>query len=70
MALKKCKECGAEISTKANACPFCGAPIKSRTKIGFVGALILIIAIGFVGSQISQCQEKDKEAKRTAQQAE
>ena len=26
MALIKCEECGREISTKANACPGCGAP--------------------------------------------
>ena len=29
MALKKCSECGHEISTLAAACPNCGAPVKS-----------------------------------------
>ena len=27
MALVNCKECGMQVSTKANACPHCGAPI-------------------------------------------
>jgi uncharacterized membrane protein YvbJ len=29
MALKKCSECGHEISTLATACPNCGAPVNS-----------------------------------------
>ncbi len=31
MALIKCKECGGEVSTKAKACPKCGAKVP-RTK--------------------------------------
>ncbi|TYP00153.1 hypothetical protein EDC39_101313 [Geothermobacter ehrlichii] len=30
MALKKCKECGGKISSKAEYCPHCGA--KNRRK--------------------------------------
>lgn len=30
MALKKCKECGTEISSKADTCPHCGAPQKRK----------------------------------------
>ncbi len=33
MALIKCDECGKQISDKANACPNCGNPINSLTKI-------------------------------------
>lgn len=34
MALKKCKECGADISSKAKECPKCGAPqVKKRIPI-------------------------------------
>jgi hypothetical protein len=29
MALKPCRECGKEISTEAQACPYCGAPAKA-----------------------------------------
>lgn len=30
MALKKCKECGKEVSTKAKTCPNCGAPVGTN----------------------------------------
>jgi hypothetical protein len=45
MALKKCKECGAEVSNKAKSCPKCGAPVKSETGCG---TLILGIFLGLV----------------------
>jgi hypothetical protein len=32
MALTKCKECGASVSEKAESCPSCGNPIKSKKK--------------------------------------
>ena len=32
MALKKCSECGEQISTKAAACPKCGAASKKRVR--------------------------------------
>lgn len=54
MALLKCKECGNEISTKAESCPKCGAktgPSKAgSTNIG-CGALILgaFIVVIFAG---------------------
>jgi len=28
MSLKACQECGSQVSTKAAACPKCGAPMK------------------------------------------
>ncbi len=36
MSLKKCKECGREISTSADACPHCGnlSPAKKAVKVG------------------------------------
>lgn len=49
MALIKCKECGNEISTKAEACPKCGAKIKSS---GFGTRILKGIAIFFLGSFI------------------
>ena len=39
MALKKCKECGKEISTDAGKCPNCGKP---QTKSSTWGCLIII----------------------------
>lgn len=45
MALTKCKECGNKVSTKAKACPDCGAPIKKKVGCGgiiFAGLFALI----------------------------
>lgn len=50
MALKKCKECGKEVSTKADKCPNCGAKVKSS--IGCLGAIGIIFLIGMVGNMI------------------
>ena len=69
MALKKCKECGKEVSSKADLCPHCGAKQK-RKGIGCGGALLIIIAIGFIGSQFSQYSKRAEEHKQTVHQAE
>jgi len=50
MALTKCKECGAEISRKAKACPQCGAPRKKKTSI--FTWIVLIIFIGVIANFI------------------
>lgn len=44
MALQKCKECGHEISKKADKCPNCGAPQKTE-QYG-CGTLILVVLLG------------------------
>ena len=46
VALKKCKECDNEVSSKAKTCPHCGSPIKKN--IGCLGAIgvIFLILIG------------------------
>lgn len=46
MALHKCKECSRELSSKADVCPNCGAPQKSK-QYG-CGTLILILFVGFI----------------------
>lgn len=55
MALKKCKECGNEVSTKAASCPKCGAVLKK--KIGYlryIGAAFLIfIILRVIGSLLN-----------------
>ena len=44
MALKKCKECGNDISTEAASCPQCGAVIKKKSGfLRFIGAAVLIL---------------------------
>ena len=46
MALKKCKECGEEISKKATECPKCGSPQKKKTS--FLTWVITIIIAFFI----------------------
>jgi hypothetical protein len=52
MALKKCKECGEEISTEAGKCPKCGAPQTKRSTIGCLAAIIIIILIAIIGNNL------------------
>jgi hypothetical protein len=47
MALKKCKECGREVSSKADKCPNCGAPVKKDASLG-AGCLTIIIVVGLI----------------------
>lgn len=44
MALRACKECGGQVSSKAKTCPHCGAPVSQET--GF-GCLLLLGMAGF-----------------------
>jgi hypothetical protein len=50
MALTKCHECGHEVSTQANACPTCGAPVKkpsgARLVLFLAAVLGVLILIG------------------------
>lgn len=54
MALKKCKECGTEVSSKAESCPKCGAVLKRKTGcvtwVVFLG-LVFLFVVGYIGSQ-------------------
>jgi hypothetical protein len=50
MALVKCKECGAEVSTKAASCPKCGAVRKRQARP--TGCLTWVIAIFVVAAVI------------------
>lgn len=54
MALIKCRECGSEISSRADSCPHCGA--KTRFGMNESGKkelntkTILLIAVSFIGT--------------------
>lgn len=50
MALKYCKECGAEVSSSAKKCPKCG---KDRTHPVLSAFLIAIIIMGMIGAVVS-----------------
>ena len=50
MALIKCKECGEQISTKAEACPKCGAKqVKRHSALSWIGL------VGFAGFIVYAC---------------
>lgn len=50
MAMKNCKECGAEISSSAKVCPKCGKKQKmSKKLIGLVVIILLIIVVSTSG---------------------
>ncbi len=50
MAMKKCKECGTEISSSAKVCPHCGKKQKTSKKvIGLVVVLLLVIIVAASG---------------------
>jgi len=48
MALTKCKECGKEISKKAEKCPHCGAPQKKKTSL-FTWLVTILIVLWVIG---------------------
>lgn len=53
MALKKCKECGQEVSTAAKACPKCGTPSPTGSSLfrkAVVGLSILFV-LGLFGAR-------------------
>lgn len=67
MALTTCKECGKEVSAKADKCPNCGVAIKKKrgclANIGIV--FLLLIVIGVIGNLMS---DKDKQASKPSKQ--
>jgi len=69
MALKKCGECGNDVSTKAASCPKCGAVLKKKTGcLGYIGAALLIfIVLGVIGSLMNDGTFTDR---RTSSPAE
>ncbi len=53
MALQNCHECGKEVSTNADKCPNCGAPVKKpflQKKIGCLGAIVIVILFAAIAS--------------------
>lgn len=74
MALVNCKECGKEISDQAQACPFCGIPLRpqprpvapeKRITSGASGCLILIVLL-LVIMAMRSCGEDDTRPARSA----
>lgn len=53
MALKNCKDCGKNISTKAKACPSCGKPLRKRRTFTFF-LLSILVAISVISGKNSK----------------
>jgi hypothetical protein len=68
MAMKKCKECGKEVSTTAKICPHCGVdnPVFSWNLIGIV-VLGVIIWVGwsFLGGDSKKTDSGNKNSTST-----
>jgi len=71
----KCKECGGEVSSKADACPKCGFRLKAKPSgciVGFfklVGAIVgLMVAISFLsgGEKRDPVQELESRCRSLA----
>ena len=45
MAMKKCKECGAEISSSAKTCPHCGKKQKYTGLVIFIAIIVIFFGI-------------------------
>lgn len=67
MAMKSCKECGNQVSTKAPTCPTCGAPVKKKSSLGgWIGILlILFLLIPFLSSNNSSTNTSSASTSKT-----
>jgi invasion protein IalB len=54
MALKNCKECGHQVSDKADSCPQCGAKIKKGLPRWVVWGVFIFVFAAIIGS----CQDE------------
>lgn len=50
MGLVACKECGQNVSTDAESCPHCGAPLKRKVarQYGLGSLIVVIVVIGTI----------------------
>lgn len=60
MALKKCDECGKEVSDGAGKCPHCGAKISKP--VGIIGWIVAIVLLAYM----VQCTTRTEKAKEQA----
>ena len=65
MALGKCKECGAEVSTTAKVCPKCGVnkPVATDPKQAAIGCLGVIALLAITVFLLDQCSASDPKTK-------
>ena len=71
MALKKCPDCGTDVSTEAPTCPKCGRPIASAKKgsknisTGW-GCLIIVVATIWIVASLSGNNDSTESASGTS----
>lgn len=46
--MTKCKDCGHDVSKKAETCPNCGAPLKKKNDIGCLGTIAVLFLVGSI----------------------
>lgn len=76
MAIKKCGECGGQVSDKAEKCPACGAPVKKpmglikKVGIGFAGFFVFMIVVGAMAGGAKDASSSATNSPRGLTQAE
>lgn len=55
MALVKCRECGAQISTKAASCPSCGAKVRKTSLVAWLALGVVVLSV--VGAMFGKSSE-------------
>lgn len=64
MALKICKECKKEVSSKAKTCPNCGAPVPQNVGVGTIFVLLFVFYIFYAALSV----DKPNHAAKTPKQ--
>ena len=62
MALIKCKECGAEVSSTAKTCQKCGAKVKVPVGVGKAVAIVAVFGAIIAAGQFQGRQSEKSEA--------
>lgn len=62
MALKECPECKHMVSSKAETCPNCGAPVKSFSLFWFIMKMIgwIVFGVLMLAWKILTAEQKNK----------
>ena len=53
MAMTKCDECGGQMSTRARACPHCGARVRSSSNMAVLVAVTAMLLMAAAGMYIA-----------------
>ncbi len=67
MALKKCRECGKEVSSEAKSCPHCGVstPVTPSAS-GCMSTILVLVIVGILAGPVSRCSDDAANSKRSA----